>query len=231
MANAPTKTAAARLALAAWIALVSGCALLPFGDDYDASTRATDGMAPRNPARGARTMRVTTGTPPDFDVRLVTFYSQFHPQPNGSMQLLPRSGQVADGCWWSRSSFLQEERFHFTRVFHYPVEPGTSTQDLVLDEVLAGTCHLGITGIGYEVTLKARKGERYLVRFDIAVEEGGALSAQATVRCGLRAVQAGGKPQLRCERDGRRNAPFVGPLAPSGAALTLDFVAMDDASK
>ena len=145
-------------------------------DAYDLSTRASDRMAPDNRNRGTKTMNVTTRTPPELDVRLVTFYSQFRPGLNQPGQLVPRFDKPVDGCWWSRTSLLQEERFYYTRMFYYPVSHGTQTQSLVLDEVVSGTCPLGVTGVGYEVTLRTPKGEpvtRYLVRFEIAVEERG----------------------------------------------------------
>ena len=222
--------------MVALMPLTSGCAMSPESLDnhYDISTRASEEMAPANRNRGTRTMRVTTRTPPELDVRLVTFYSQFHPRMNVGPSH-PRSGKLADGCWWSRTSLLQEERFYYTRVFYYPVSHGTHTQNLVLDEVVPGTCHFGITGVGYEVALRALKDEavtRYLLRFDIGVEEGGAASGDATVRCSLNPVQTGKKRALRCEREGKGPDTFyMGPLATSGAALTLDFRLADTASK
>ena len=207
--------------------VISGCAVSAESRDeaYDRSTRASDQMAPDNVNRGTMTMKVTTRTPPGLDVRLVTFYSQFHPQLEGPRRLMPRSGKLVDGCWWSRTSLLQEERFYYTRVFRYPVRPGTHSQDLVLDEVVPGTCPIEMTGVGYEVTLRTPQGERvtrYLQRFDVAVQEGGLQSAEATIRCRLNSVDKG-KQALHCEREGRRSAFYVGPLATSGATLTLDF--------
>jgi len=230
------KTALIRTVLLALLPLTSGCAMLPESRDdyYDVSTRASDEMAPANRNRGTKTMSVTIRTPSELDIRLVTFYSQFHPQLNHPQRLVSRSANPADTCWWSRTSLLQEERFYYTRVFYYPVSHGTRTQKLVLDEVVPGTCHLGITGVGYEVTLRTPKGEavtRYLQRFDIAVEEGGSESGDATIRCSLNPLETGKKRALRCEREGKRsNAFYVGPLATSGAALTLDFRLEDAAS-
>jgi hypothetical protein len=230
------KSALIRTALVALMPLTSGCVMSPEGRDdyYDTSTRASDEMAPANPNRGSKTMRVTTRTPPELNVRLVTFYSQFHPPQGQPLRSVSRSDKPADGCWWSRTSLLQEERFYYTRVFYYPVSHGTHTQNLVLDEVVPGMCHLGITGVGYEVALREPKGEsviRYLQRFDIAVEEGGAEYGNATIRCSLNPVQTGKKRALRCEREGKRsNAYYVGPLSTSGAALTLEFRLEDAAS-
>lgn len=208
--------------------LTSGCEMLPErrDDDYDLQTRASEKMAPNNLNRGTKTMRVTTRTPPELDVRLVTFYSQFHPQLSLQRQLVSRSHKPVKGCWWSRNSLLQEEHFFYTRVFYYPVSHGNQIQNLVLDEVVPGTCPLGITGVGYEVTLRAPKGEpvtRYIQRFEIAVEEAGLESGEATIRCRLTLVQTD-KRALRCERENKRSDVFyMGPLAKSGAALTLDF--------
>jgi hypothetical protein len=229
------KTALIRMVLLVLLSLAGGCATSPESRDdyYDILTRASDEMAPANRNRGTKTMSVTVLTPPELDVRLVTFYSQFQPQLNNPQHSVPRSGKLVDGCWWSRTSLLQEERFYFTRVFFYPVSHGTRTQNLVLDEVVPGTCHFGITGVGYEVTLRAPKGEavtRYLVRFDIAVQEGGSESGSATIRCRLNSVPAGQKRALHCEREGRQSNFYVGPLATSGAALTLDFRLEDAAS-
>lgn len=216
------------------LSLLAGCALLNY--DYDFTTRASEEMAPTNPSRGSKTMRVTTRTPPELEVRLVTFYSQFHSHSLGPGRLsVPRSGKVANACWRSISSFLQEVRDYFTRVFYYPVGNGISIHDLVLDEVVPGTCHLGITGIGYEVVLRAPKGEpvtRYLTRFDIAVEEGGAMSAEATIRCSVGPAYEGKTSVLRCKREPQdRDAFHLGPLATSGASLTLDFRLADMASQ
>lgn len=209
------------------MSLVTGCAMFPF-DFYDLVTRrASETMAPANPSRGSKTIRVTTRTPPELEVRLVTFYSQFHPSLP-SHRSMPRGGKIADGCWWTRSSFLQEERYYYTREFYYPVGNGTSIQDLVLDEIVPGTCHIDITGIGYEVALKVQKGDpvnHYLVRFDIAVEEGGAASAAATIRCKVITQSAGKTSNLRCNRERLgKDAFYLGPLAASGAALTLEFL-------
>jgi hypothetical protein len=217
------------------VSLTGGCAISPESrDDYfDISTRASDEMAPANKNRGTKTMSVTVRTPPELEVRLVTFYSQFQPQLNNPQHSVPRSGKLADGCWWSRTSLLQEERFYYTRVFFYPVSHGTRTQNLVLDEVVPGTCHIGITGVGYEVTLRAPKGEavtRYLVRFDIAIQERGSESGSATIRCRMNSVATDQKRALRCEREGSQSNFYVGPLATSGAALTLDFRLEDAAS-
>ena len=216
-----------RLVLASCLALLGACSTTPGeGEAYNTWMRATDAMAPPNPARGARTLRVTTLVPPELEVRLMTFYSQFHPPRGADTRSLPRSGQLAPGCWRSRTSLLQEERDYYTRVFHHPVAPGTSTQDVVLDDVLSGTCHVGLTGLGYEVTLKGLDGSavrRYRVSLDIGVEEGGAPSAQAVVRCGVVTAAESGKRLLHCARDDRREQWVAGPLAPAGAALTLDF--------
>ena len=217
--------------------LVGGCAVPGESSQarYERETRASDTMAPGNPARGTRTMRVTTRTPPELEVRLVTFYSQFHPQMNPPAALVPRGGKIAEGCWWSRTSLLQEERYHYTRVFRYPVAPGTATQDLMLDEVVPGTCNLGITGIGYDVVWKRPDGTSLASQwkaYDVAVDEGGATSGRATVQCEVTVVRAGELPQLRCLHDRRENPGYaVGPLTPSGAELTLDFRLTDAAIK
>ena len=217
--------------------LVGGCAVPGESRQarYERETRASDTMAPDNPARGTRTMRVTTRKPPELEVRLVTFYSQFHPQMNSPAALVPRGGKVAEGCWWSRTSLLQEERYHYTRVFRYPVAPGTATQDLVLDEVVPGTCNLGITGIGYDVVWKRPDGTSVTsqwMTYEVAVEEGSATSGRVTVQCGEVSVQAGAKPQFYCRHERKDNPGyFVGPLAPTGAELTLDFRLTDAAMK
>jgi hypothetical protein len=203
----------------------SGCATHT-QEAYDLSTRASDTMAPANVNRGTRTMTVTTRTPPELDVRLVTFYSQFRAQPpTPGVRLNPRSGKPVDGCWWSRTSLLQEERWYYTRVFYYPVRPGTHTQTLVLDDVVPGTCPIELTGVGYEVTLKTSKGQpagRTRRPSDIAVEEGGLDSASAIIRCRM-TPSTTGKPILGCKREGQEVAFHLGPLSSSGAALTLDF--------
>lgn len=217
--------------------LVGGCAVPGESRQarYERETRASDTMAPDNPARGTRTMRVTTRTPPELEVRLVTFYSQFHPQMNPRAASVPRGGKIAEGCWWSSTSLLQEVRHYYTRVFHYPVAPGTVTQHLVLDDVVPGTCNLGITGIGYDVVWKRPDGTSLTsqwMTYEIAVEEGSATSGRATVQCGVAVVQGGEKPQFRCRHDRRDNAgDFVGPLAPSGADLTLEFRLADAATQ
>lgn len=224
-----------RFVLTACLAGLSGCAAIPGeGDAYDALTRATPAMAPANPARGAQTMRVTTVVPPALDVQLLTFYSQFHPPRLSDMRSLPRSGQVAPGCWWSQTSLLQEERHYYTRVFHHPVKTGTQVQDLVLDDILPGSCHFGLTGLGYEVTLKPSEGEapaRYRVTLDIAVQEGGSAAAEAIVRCSVSAAGGNGVRRLVCAREGRREQFIAGPLAPVGAALTLDFRLEDSTAR
>lgn len=218
------KTALIGAILMALLSLTSGCATSQERDD--SLTRASNEMAPDNPNRGDQTIRVTTRTPPELEARLVTFYSQFHPQQDRSRRLVYRADKPVDGCWWSRKSMLQEERFYYTRVFYYPVSHGIQIQNIPLDEVISGTCPLGITGVGYEVTFRAQNGDpvaRYLQRLDIAVEEGGVKSAEATVRCKLNVAQ--GKKALRCDRDSKRSDAFyVGPLAPSGATLALDFL-------
>ena len=223
------------MVLLALLSQAGGCAMSQESRDdyYDVSTRASDEMAPANRNRGTKSINVSVSTPPELHVRLVTFYSQFQSQLNNPWRSVPRSGKLADGCWWSRTSFLQKEHFYYTRVFFYPVSHDTRTQKLVLDEVVPGTCHLGITGVGYEVTLRVPKGEavtRYLVRFDIAVQEGGLESGSATIRCRLNSDPTGQKRALRCEREGRQSNFYVGPLATSGAALTLDFRLEDAAS-
>lgn len=230
------KTTLIRTAVVALLPLLSACTTPPESreDAYDQSTRASEEMAPANPQRGAKTIRVTTRAPAALEVRLLTFYSQFHPLPTQQRRLVPRSGTPDEGCWWSRTSLLQEERFYYTRVFHYPVGPGTQTQDLVLDEIVRGRCNLGITGVGYEVTLKTPDGKaanRYVQRMEIAIEEGAAKSADATIRCRLIPAQADPQRTLRCDREGKRaGALYVGPLASAGAALTLDFRLEDGAS-
>ncbi|MCB4362706.1 hypothetical protein KIH07_03115 [Hydrogenophaga taeniospiralis] len=207
----------------------TGCVMSPGNreDAYD-STRASDTMAPDNVNRGTRTMTVTTRTPPELDVRLVTFYTQFRAQPpNPGGRVLPRSGKPIDGCWWSRTSLLQEERFYYSRVFYYPVSHGTHTQKLALDEIVPGTCPIELTGVGYEVTLRAPKGQpltRYRRGIDVAVEDGGLNSANAIVLCRMTPSQKG-ELVLGCKREGQgQQATFyLGPLSTSGAALTLDF--------
>jgi hypothetical protein len=204
----------------------TGCVMSPESrEDGDDPTRASDTMAPENVNRGTRTMTVTTRTPPELDVRLVTFYSQFRAQPPNPARLIPRSGKPIEGCWWSRTSLLQEERFYYSRVFYHPVRHGTDTQKLVLDEIVPGTCPIELTGVGYEVTLRTPKGQpviRYRRTLDISVEEGGMNSANAIIRCRMTSSQMG-KPVLGCERDGQRATFYVGPLSTSGAALALDF--------
>ena len=216
-----------RFVLTACLAGLSGCAAIPGeGDAYDAVTRATPAMAPANPARGTQTMRVTTVVPPGLDVRLLTFYSQFHPPRLSDMRSLPRGGQLAPGCWWSQTALLQEERHYYTRVFHHPVKTGTQVQDLVLDDILPGTCHFGLTGIGYEVSLQPSPGEaplRYRVTLDTAVQDGGSPAAEAVVRCSVAAAGENGAKRLVCARDDRRETFIAGPLAPVGAALKLAF--------
>jgi hypothetical protein len=205
--------------------LVAGCAMYPY-DIRERSTRPSEKMAPANPNRGSKTIRVTTRTPPELEVRLVTFYSQFYPSLNVH-KAMPRGGKIADDCWLSRSSLLQEERYYYTREFFYAAGNGAGIQDLVLDEIVPGTCHIDITGIGYEVALRVSNGNpvtRYLVRFDIAVEEGGEASAEATIWCKVITQGAGITSALRCNRERLGTDAFhLGPLATSGAALTLDF--------
>jgi hypothetical protein len=230
------KTALLCTACAVSTLLAAGCATSPDAryERYEISTRASDAMAPDNLDRGTKTLRVTTRTPPGLTVRLVAFYSQFHPPRTFGEGSVPRAGQIAAHCLWTESSLLQVERHYYTRVFHYPVGPGTQTQDLVLDEIVPGTCQLGITGIGYDVALAGPKGEavsRYRLRFDIAIQEGGAASGEATVRCSVSDMPAGRKPALRCEREGRDPKAPMGPLAPKDASLTLDFRLADTASR
>lgn len=213
--------------LLALLLATGGCATPPESRDdaYDRWTRASEKMAPDNLNRGSKTIRVTTRTPPELDVRLVTFYSQFRAQPGRSVRPVPRSDKPVDGCWWSRTSLLQEERFSYSRVFFHPVPHGTYTQDVVLDEVVPGTCPIEVTGLGYEVTLRAPEGQpvvRYRRTLDIAVEEGGLDAAHAIIRCRMTPDRTG-KPVLGCEREGQRAASYVGPLSTSGAALALDF--------
>ncbi len=214
--------------MAVLVLATSGCATSSdsYEDAYDLSTRASDTMAPANVNRGSRTVTVTTRTPPELDVRLVTFYSQFRAQPpNPSVGSMSRSGKLIDGCWWSRTSLLQEERFYYSRVFYHPVSHGTDTQKLVLDEIVPGTCPIEITGIGYEVTIRTPKGQpvtRHLRRLDIAVEEGGLDSVNVIVHCKMTPAQTG-KRMLGCVREGQQTTLHVGPLSTSDAVLTLDF--------
>jgi hypothetical protein len=198
----------------------SGCAT-----SSDLSTRASFAMAPDNLNRGTRTMTVTTRTPPELDVRLVTFYSQFRAQPpNPGVRPIPRSGKPVDGCWWSRTSLLQEERSYYSRVFYYPVRHGTHTQTLVLDEVVPGTCPIELTAVGYEVTIRTPQGQSasHYRDLDIAVQKEGLDSADAIIRCRMTPATTG-KLILGCKREGREVAFYLGPLSTSGAALTLDF--------
>ena len=192
-------------------------------------------MAPANPRRGTKTLRVTTKVPPELEVRLVAFYSQFHPISSAKTKRLPRmperhaprSESIPAECWQSEFAVLQDVRSYYTRTFTYPVSSGTQVHDLVLDEVVPGKCPIAIMSVGYEVRPKPSNGEsvkRWFNPSDIGIEEDGLSQASAILLCQVRSAQDTQTPLMYCRRNGGGDTIQLGPLAATGASLTLEFV-------
>ena len=224
---------ATTLTLLLLLSLLSACASLRSEGEYDRS-RATEEMAPANPRRGMKTLRVTTKVPPELEVRLVAFYSQFYPISSARTKRLPRMPErhapraenIAAECWQSEFAVLQDVRSYYTRTFTYPVQPGTQVQDLLLDEVVPGKCPIAIMSVGYEVRLKSSNSapvKRWLNPSDVGIEEGGASQASVLLLCQVRSAQDTQAPFMYCRRNGESDTIQLGPLATAGAALTLEF--------
>ncbi|MET3116549.1 hypothetical protein AAKU64_000755 [Undibacterium sp. GrIS 1.8] len=226
------------------LSFISGCSNMKEDSTslFEASSRATEEMAPTNPNRGQKTVRIITKTPPELEVRLITFYTQFNNQKLSDGRTDSRIKKYTEGCWRTERSLvtslintlvipmIPDETTYFNRTFYYPVTNGLQTQDIILDEIVPGKCEIGISAIGYEIKYKAannRPVPRFVRTVVILVaKENGALSTQGTINCTLAEDTEKNKLEalLQCKREMKNaNDFYLGPIPPTGATVTLDF--------